>query len=302
MGLIEQAARRLEELRRAGIEVPESRPAAAPGPALATAPAAAAAPAPAPAPSAAQPAPNARATSARVNIDLAGLAARGFVTPDVPRSRIADEFRIIKRPLIANAAGKGAAPVRHGNLIIVTSSVPGEGKSFSSVNLAMSIAMEMDRTVLLVDADVARPTLPQTLGLKETPGLLDVLGRRSVDLSQAIVRTNVEKLSFLSSGKLHPRAAEVLASDAMSAFLDELAARYSDRIVIFDSPPLLVTTEARVLASRMGQIVFVVHAERTQQAEVKRALATIEACPVKLMVLNSARSEGQGAYGYGYGY
>src|SRR6185436_13857501 len=170
MGLIEQAARRLEELRRAGIEVPEARerPVAAAAPAPVPTPAPAAAPAP-------ERAPGAQARSTRLNIDLAALAAAGFVTPDVPTSRIADEFRILKRPLIANASGKGAAPVRNGNLIVVTSSVPGEGKSFTSVNLAMSIAMEMDRTVLLVDADVARPTLPKTLGLKETPGLLDVL-------------------------------------------------------------------------------------------------------------------------------
>jgi exopolysaccharide/PEP-CTERM locus tyrosine autokinase len=179
--------------------------------------------------------------------------------------------------------------------------VPGEGKSFSSVNLAMSIAMEMDRTVLLVDADVARPSLPRTLDIPHTPGLMDVLDK-SADLNQVLLRTNVEKLTFLSSGSMHTRAAEMLASDAMTELLHDLATRYQDRIIIFDSPPLLVTTEARVLASHLGQIVFIVDAEGTLQSDVKKALATIEACPVKMMVLNKARTTGQGAHGYGYGY
>jgi protein-tyrosine kinase len=185
---------------------------------------------------------------------------------------------------------------------MVTSSMPGEGKSFCSINLAMSMAMEMNRTVLLVDADVARPSLPATLGIPESPGLLDVLDGKSVKLSQVLTRTNVEKLTYLSSGRRDPRATEMLASEAMSALLAELRTRYPDRIFIFDSPPLLVTTEARVLANHMGQIVFVVDAERTLRNDVKRALATIEACPVKLLVLNKARTSGQGAYGYGYGY
>lgn len=306
MGLIEQAAKRLEELRRAGVEVPESPAAPAraaellhPIPPARPGPAPVVAPVP---PAAADAASRARTRAPRVEIDLQRLAARGFVTPEQPRSHIADEFRVIKRPLIANASGNGPAPVRNGNLIMVTSSIPGEGKTFSAINLAMSLAMEVDRTVLLVDADVARPSIPEALGLPETPGLLDVLDGRLMDLSQVIQHTNVEKLKFLSSGRMHARASEVLASEAMTQLLDDLASRYPDRIVIFDSPPLLVTTEARVLANRMGQIVFVVGAESTPQAEVLRALATIETCPVKMMVLNKSRTQHPGTYGYGYGY
>jgi protein-tyrosine kinase len=289
MGLIEQAARRLEELRRAGINAPEIP--AKPGAPHAVKPRVVPAPAPGSPP-----------RSARVEFDLAKLASLGFVTPDMPRSRIADEFRVIKRPLIANIAASGAAKIANANLIMVTSAMPGEGKSFSAVNLAMSIAMELDRTVLLADSDVARPSLPRMLGVPDTPGLLDVLGDDSVGLGQVLLRTNVEKLTFLSSGRKHARATEMLASDAMVHLLNELAARYADRVVVFDSPPLLVTTEARVLASRMGQIVFIVDAENTPQSEVKRALATIDSCPIKLMVLNKARTTAQGAYGYGYGY
>jgi exopolysaccharide/PEP-CTERM locus tyrosine autokinase len=185
---------------------------------------------------------------------------------------------------------------------MVTSALPGEGKSFTAINLAMSIAMEIDRVVLLVDADVARPSLPWRLGLPETPGLLDALGENSVDLGQVLRHTNVERLTYLSSGRQHKRATEMLASDAMTSLLDELASRYSDRIVVFDSPPLLVTTESRVLATHMGQIVFVVRAGTTRRSDVTQALATVEACQIKLMVLNGARTTSQGVYGYGYGY
>ena len=293
MSLIEQAAKRLDELRRAGVEVSGATTPTAP----------AAAPTHAPSTGIARPAAaashGAAAATITGHIDLVRLATLGFVTPDSPRSRTADEFRIIKRPLIANAADPQIA---RGNLVMVTSALPGEGKTFAALNLAMSIAMELDRTVLLVDADVARPRLPQTLGLPEGKGLLDVLADRSMDLSRVLVKTNVEKLTFLPSGRPHPKAAEMLASEAMAELLGEIALRYEDRIVIFDSPPLLVTTEARVLASRMGQIVFVIHADHTLQGDVTRALATIEDCPVKLVLLNRARTASQGTYGYGYGY
>jgi len=330
MSLIEQAAKRLEELRRAGAEVPEARPGAtvdrvagsAPGheppPLHSTPPVTSVRPMPvsknavfpADAPElvavdAESPAQDARARveSRTVSVNLNNVAASGIVTPDAPRTRVADEFRVIKRPLIANAMGTGAAPIRNGNLIMITSALPGEGKTFMATSLAMSIAMERDYTVLLVDADVAHPSLPNVLGVPSTPGLLDALVDPSMDLSRALLRTNVEKLSVLPSGTSHARATELLASEAMNQLLKELSARYADRIIIFDSPPLLVTTEARVLATQMGQVVVVVEAEKTPQAAVKQALATIEACPIKLMALNKRRSvSDSGGYGYGYAY
>ena len=240
--------------------------------------------------------------SRRVEIDLRMLAESQIITPDMPRAQIAEEYRVIKRPLIANAMGKGAVPVPNGNLIMVTSSLPREGKSYTAVNLAISIAAELDNTVMLVDADVARPSVLNVLGLAPSPGLLDILTRDSVHLPDVLLRTNVEKLTLLPSGTPHERATELLASDAMTALLREMADRYSDRIIIFDSPPLLLTTESRVLATHMGQIVMVVQAERTSHAELRQALAAIESCPVKLVVLNQARSQSEGGYGYGYGY
>jgi exopolysaccharide/PEP-CTERM locus tyrosine autokinase len=243
-----------------------------------------------------------QASSQQVEIDLHKLAAAGFLIPDRPRSTIADEFRVIKRPLLANASGRSAAPIRNANLIMVTSALPGEGKSFTALNLAMSIATELDRTVLLVDADVARPSLASLMGLKEHKGLLDVLEDSSLQLSDVLLRTNVEKLNLLMAGRSHPHATELLASETMACLLDEMSKRYADRIIIFDSPPLLVTTESRVLATHMGQIVFVVQAEESLQSAVMEALATIEACPVKAIVLNQARNIDPVIYGYGSGY
>ena len=246
--------------------------------------------------------PSSKLVSKAVQIDLVALAAAGFVTPNAPRSPTTDQFRVIKRPLLDNATGKGAARVTNGNLIMVTSALPGEGKSFIAINLAMSIAMELNHTVMLVDADVARPSVMKKLGLPPAPGLLDLLLDSSVNLSDVLLRTNIENLTLLPTGLPHPRATELLASDAMVALLEDMASRYSDRIIVFDSPPLLLTTEARVLAGHMGQIVMVVQAEKTLQSEVKHALSTIDACPVRLLVLNQARTRGLGAYGYGYGY
>ena len=308
MSVIEQAAKRLEELRRAGVDIPaapeqsalrgRTNNAAEAAVLLATSRAMEAPSSIAATGFSSIPSPS----SPYFELDLAKLARDGFVTPDIPRSRIADEFRIVKRPLIVNATGKRVVPIKNGNLIMVTSAVPGEGKTFSAVNLAMSLAMEMDQRVLLVDADVARPSLPQVLGLPSGAGLLDVLQSKSVDLGATLIRTNVEKLTILTSGTQNTHATELLASDAMVQLLNELATRYPDRIVIFDSPPLLATTESRVLATHMGQIVFVVQAESTLQSDVKKALAAIETCPIKLILLNQARTVAQGAYGYGYGY
>jgi protein-tyrosine kinase len=288
VSLIEEAAKRLEQLRRAGVMTPADRPA----PRLSAR--AEATPAEVP--------PKAAATAQKITVDVRRLAAQGFLIPGAPRSATADEFRVIKRPLLANASGLGAAPVKNGNLIMVTSAMPNEGKTFTAVNLALSIADELDRTVLLVDADVARPAVPALFGLPATRGLLDALQDPSLDVGQCLLRTNIPNFTILPGGTQTPRATELLASDAMIRVLEDIGSRYADRIIVFDTPPLLVTTESHVLATHMGQIVFVVHAEATVQAQVLKGLETIESCPVKLLVLNMVESRGQGAHGYGYGY
>lgn len=296
--LIEQASRRLEQLRQAGAPMPDTLPTAE---YAAATPAAAKLATPAVPPVQEEP-PRPHVVSRQVDLDLDAMAAAGLVSPNAPRSHIADQYRVIKRPLIANAMGKGAVPIANGNLIMVTSAVAGEGKSFTALNLAMSIATELDNTVMLVDADVARPSILRMLGLPASRGLLDLLVDDKAELSQVLLKTNIDKLTLLPSGTPHTRATELLASDAMTLLIEDISKRYSDRIVIFDSPPLLLTTESRVLASHMGQIVIVVHAEKTLQSDVEHALSTIEACPVKMMVLNQAKAGGVGGYGYGQGY
>jgi protein-tyrosine kinase len=292
--LIEQAAERLEQLRRAGAMMPEDTPAPA---ALPVPPSVAISQPVKASPVATPPVVVAK----RVELDLAALAAAGLVTPNAPRSHAADQYRVIKRPLISNAMGKGASILNHGNLIMVTSALAGEGKSFTAVNLAMSIAAELDNTVMLVDADVARPSLMRMLNLPPSPGLLDVL-KGEADMSSVLLRTSIEKLTLLPSGTPHPRSTELLASDAMRLLLDDIAKRYPDRIIIFDSPPLLLTTEARVLATQVGQVVMVVQAEKTLRADVQRALATIESCPVRMLLLNMSRAGSPAGDGYGYGH
>lgn len=297
MSLIEEAAKRLEQLRRAGVTTEADRPQPPrPSARAQLRPAEAV-----PISTYAQPA-KATPPSRMVTVDAKRLAEQGFVIPGAPRSATADEFRIIKRPLLANVSGLGAAPVENGNLIMVTSALPDDGKTFNAVNLALSIADEVDRTVLLVDADVARPAVPAIFGLPFSRGLLDALQDPSLDVGQYILRTNIPNLSILPGGTQSARATELLASDGMARMLAEMGQRYEDRIIVFDTPPVLATTEARVLATHMGQIVFVVRAEGTAEAQVLQGLAAIESCPVKLLVLNMVESRAQGAYGYGYGY
>lgn len=316
MSIIERAAKRLDELRRSGVELPTRQPPSSPAAEEAATPerllralergerpSAMPLEPGAPAAKGAPSEPGHR--SKRVQIDLGRLAAAGYITPDAQRSQLADELRVIKRPLLDNVHGRSAAPVQRANLIMMSSSVPGEGKTFVAINLAMSLAMELNNTVLLVDADVARPSILERLGLPPSKGLLDLLTNPELGLHDVLLRTNVDKLALLPAGTAQGHATELLASDAMRRLIDELATRYADRIVVFDAPPLLPSPESRVLASHMGQIVLVVEAERTPQGSVMQALATVESCPVVMSVLNKVPRSQMGSY-YGhygeYGY
>jgi receptor protein-tyrosine kinase len=309
MSLIEKAAQRLDQLKQAtaepGDEPAELQPVpvAAPVEALTDEEGASTPVARSSAPPLVQPQVRAAPVSRSVTIDLAMLHEKGLVTPDRPRSTIAEEFRVIKRPLLRNVIEEGPARIDNANLIMITSALSGEGKTFNAINLAISMAMELDYTVLLVDADVSRPSVFRQLGLAPERGLMDILSGEVDDLSDVLLRTNIEKLSLLPAGMPHSRATELLASENMNRLLKQMATRYSDRIIVFDSPPLLLTTESRVLATHMGQVVVVVEAERTTHASIRQALATIESCPVKMNVLNKSRRSGPGSYyGYGYGY
>jgi protein-tyrosine kinase len=234
----------------------------------------------------------------RVDRDL--LRRHSMNTPDGARTPITESFRRVKRQILANVASPktGAPPP---NLVMVTSAVPGEGKTFCAVNLAISIALEVNRTVLLVDADATKSSVPKALGLEADKGLMEVLLDRKVELSDVLWRTDIGGLSVLPVGTAHRHATELLASDAMRDLLHELAERYRDRIVIFDSPPLLAASEAGVLASQMGQIVVVVEAGKTSEAVLKNALGRIESSKIAGLLLNKGEKPSL-EYGYdGYG-
>ena len=301
MSLIEKAINKIEQTREADSLQPLSPEAPPTAPAPASAPPVAPTPAK---PEAEMPAARAGSAPRTVTIDLERLASLGYITPDIERSQTAEEFRVIKRPLITNVLNADDAE-RHRNLIMVTRSLPGEGKSFCALNLALSLAMERDRTVMLVDADVAKPSVLNNLGLRAERGLMDLLLDPSLDVGNVLLKTNIDKFSVLPAGRRHKHATELLASEDMVRLLDEIATRYPDRVVIFDSPPLLVTSEARELAAHMGQIVMVVEVSRTTQEAVNEALSYLEGCDIVNLLMNKAdasHGDGYGGYGYGYGY
>ena len=247
--------------------------------------------------------PQATGSGKQVMLDLSRLRDAGLVDPKSNKTnRTTEEFRRIKRPLLMHVRGEGATVVDNANMIMVTSALPGEGKTFTSINLAMSIAMEMDKTVLLIDADVAKPDVTARLGVEAEAGLIDVLLDEGLTLPDVLLRTDIPKLTLLPSGSRHVHSTELLASERMRQLTLELSTRYSDRIVIFDSPPLLLTSEARVLAGLMGQIVLVTEESKTPQHAVKEAVGMLDDNEIVGIVMNKGThrkdSDGYGGYGY----
>jgi len=236
-----------------------------------------------------------------VTLDLEQLERSGHLVSTKNRSVLAEEFRHIKRPFLKNVRHKDARKNRSG-LIMVTSALPREGKTFCAINLALSMAAEIDTSVLLIDADVVRPEVLNRLGIPARKGLLDLLMEPELDLSDLVLQTNVPKFSILPAGTRNTLSTELLASEAMERFLESLTTQYPDQIVVFDGPPLLVTNEASVLASRVGQVMMVVHSESTPRNTVEQAFAVLEHCPVVMAVLNKAAMiEAPLGYGYYYG-
>jgi len=239
-----------------------------------------------------------------VDVDLETLKASGYITPDMPTNLLSEEFRIIKRTLVLNAFAKGEKALKNGNMILVSSSNPSEGKTFCAVNLALSIATEQDLTVLLVDADFSKPDALNRLGVNAGKGLMDILDDDMLTVADCLVHTNIPKLVLLPAGRPHNLGTEMLASDRMREVTDEIANRYKDRIIIFDSPPALASSAASVLALHAGQAVFVIEAERTTETMVKDSLNLLSACPHINLLLNKTRYSGSNtkfATYYGYG-
>lgn len=239
----------------------------------------------------------------RVPFDLGQLRRRHLMPPEEQERELAGQYRHIKRPLVARALGRETAPIRRGNAIMISSALPGEGKTFTSINLALSIALEQDVEVLLVDADVARPSLTQEFGLDGERGLLDALADDAMDVESLVVGTDVPSLTLLPTGTLSSTATEMLAGSRMDRLLDDLCRR-PKRVVVFDAPPLLPTTEARVLAAAVGQVVLIVRAGWTPRAAVLEALSLIGERENVSLVLTRAEGAGAGGYyysSYGYG-
>jgi protein-tyrosine kinase len=232
-------------------------------------------------------------------LDMDALRSRGYL-PEAGRDRqFSDHYRRIKRPLIDKAMS-GTEGVGEALVIMITSALPGDGKTFTSINLALSMALERDVSVLLVDCDVAKRHVSEVVGLKDERGLLDALADESVDIDSLIVQTNQRGLSILPAGRRAEGTAELLSSNRMRQILMNLSNRNPRRILLLDSPPLLITNEGRTLGRQAGQIVLVVRAGHTPRQAVQDALALFDTQQAGGIILNEvAVGRSEGYYGYG---
>lgn len=230
------------------------------------------------------------------HLNSAALKEQGYLTSSEKNGRFAEEYRQIKRPILLNAFNKGESRVEHSNLVMVTSALSGEGKTFTAMNLALSIALEKDTTVLLVDCDLIKPKLSRLLGLESQTGLIDVLDDPSKDIGEAIINTDIPNFRVMPAGQLNEFSTELLASDNMLHISQELSKRYNDRVIIFDAPPIIGSTLAKVLADFVGQIMIVVEAGETNKNLVREATQSIGAGKIVGMILNKCRADGRGIY------
>ena len=235
-----------------------------------------------------------------IEIDFDRLRTAGFITPNAPASRQLESFRIIKRQLLKLAFQKtpdGAATNNH--VIMVTSSVPGEGKTFTALNLAISLSAERDLFVLLIDADSNRRSLGKLLDMDQEVGLVDLLAGGDLKIHDIIHRTNLPNLSFMPAGRPHPLGPELLSSKQMVGLMRDIGARYADRVIIIDTSPVLATTEGLVLSSYVGQTLVVVEKDVTTKKDLQRTLKFLQECPNVSCILNKITIDfDQHEYGY----
>jgi protein-tyrosine kinase len=298
MSLVERALKKLQETKQS------VAPAAVPRPSLAAkAPAARVAGEGAPAPAQARTFAPVESTRI-VNIDRVALRAMDLLPPANMDRQIASQYQHIKRPLVASILNGSEELGAASHVVMLASALPGEGKTFTSINLALSLALEKDIEVLLVDADVAKPHVSRILNVENEKGLLDLLVDTQLHADQVILRTDVSGLSVLPAGQRIETATELLASERMAEIVTQLAAPGGRRIVLLDSPPLLLATESRALLASAGQVVLVVRAEVTSQQAVMDAIEAIGADkPISLILNQSSVPPSGGYYGYGsYGY
>jgi receptor protein-tyrosine kinase len=240
--------------------------------------------------------PAAGALQGPVSIDAVSLERAGMVDWSRTRTRISEEFRLVQRQILRSAFGPGAEP-GFSNLLLVTSARPGEGKSFMSTNLAGSIARQGDHHVLLIDSDSKRDSICYSFGLSQARGLLDLAANPKLDPAPLIVKTPIERLSILPVGRERERSAELFSTKEMTRLIQSLGRRYADRLLILDAPPCLSTSDPAVLSQVVGQILFVVEADRTQRDEIEASLDLIQACPSITLVLNKQQISSRYTFG-----
>lgn len=233
-----------------------------------------------------------------IGIDRESLVAQGLLAPLEAERGIAEQFRQIRRPLLAKALGRGVPRLDKGQLIMVASALPGEGKSFFTLNLALSMARQRDLRVLMVDADACKAQISRVLGAGEEPGLLDLLRTPNLDPESLIAPTSVPGLSVLPAGVGGESARELFATSYMRELMCSLVERDANRIVVLDSSPLLRTTESHALAHAVGQIVVVVRAAATQRKLLLDALSYLGQEPTVSLVLNQSTSDTSTGYYY----
>lgn len=240
-----------------------------------------------------------------VKVDRDLLRANGFIIPGAPPTSLSEEFRLVKRQLLLSAlGGPGGNAIERGQLILICSAQPNEGKTFSSVNLALSMASETEIEVVLVDADVAKPEILSTLGLPGGPGLMDALANPTLDVEQLLIHTDVPNLSVLPAGLQTNNDTELLASERTGKLIDRLIENKPRRIILFDSAPALAASPASVLALHVGQCVIVVRADQTTESALRDTMSLLDACPRLQFMLNGVSYSGTnrkfGSY-YGFG-
>ncbi|WP_395611488.1 exopolysaccharide biosynthesis protein [Allosphingosinicella sp.] len=258
---------------------------------LAPAPTTAEAPKPVPAPLPVRPAvvvaPAPVAGGNEADISREMLAANGFIVPGAPMTALAEEFRLLKRQLLSDVAAAKRQSEEKRRSILVCSAQPKEGKTFCAINLALSLAGESELEVLLVEADFLKPDTLGRLGIPGGPGFVDALLDPDVDPESFVIRTDVPGLSVLPAGAKTNNVPELLASDRSREVLAKLVAGNQRRIVIFDSPPVLMASHATVLAGLVGRALVVVRADRTTEADLREAIGHLQGCEISLM-LNGA--------------
>jgi len=233
-------------------------------------------------------------------LDREGLIREGFVDPAGPPTGLSEELRIMKRQLLARAFAPDATP--RDRLVLINSAHPGDGKTWLTINLALSLSAERDIDILLVDSDFGKPSLCRQLGLPDGSGFMDALVDPTLDVARLAIRTDLPNLSVLRAGRHLNDDTEVLASDRTRAVLDSLVAGNPRRIVLFDSPPALAASAASELARYVGLILLVVRADKTSDVALRDAAHLLSACPNIHAVLNGVKFSSSGRlFGAYYG-